>query len=72
MAADSTWELYTRGKTEEWEAEEMVEDVVLAEIFSGGLIRYVDTLTRVQKVPEVSLPLRAVWDACVSRAFWQI
>lgn len=45
----------------------MVEDVVLAEIFNSGLIRCVDTLTGVQEVPEVSLPLRAAWDACVSR-----
>ena len=72
MAGDSTWELCTKGKTEEWEPEEMVEDVVLAEIFSSGLIRCVDTLTGMHKVPEVSLPWRAVRDACVSRALWRI
>lgn len=70
MTGDNAWELYTKGKTEDWE--EMVEDVVVAEIFNSGLIRCVDTLTGVQEVPEVSLPLRAVRDACVSRSFWQI
>ena len=63
---------YMRGKTDGWEPEETAEDVDLAEIFNIGLLRCVDTPTGAQEMPEVSLPLEAVQDACVSRVLWQI
>lgn len=63
---------YMRGKTDGWEPEETAEDVNLAKIFNIGLLRCIGTLTGVQEIPELSLLLQAVRDACVSRALWQI